>query len=55
MTILDVELTLYVLWFKFIFGLNFLNQFDFPLSQIMVMNIRQRKTKIKLVWKNWNP
>ena len=45
-----------MLWFKFIFGLNFLNQFDFyfPLSQIMVMNVGQRKIKIKLVLKILN-
>ena len=32
---------------------KFLNQFNFafPLFLIMIMNIRQRKIKIELVWK----
>ena len=40
----------YVLWFNF--GLKFSNQFNFyfllPLSQIMVINLKQKETKIKL-------
>ena len=41
----ESKLRKYVLWFKFIFD------FYFPLFQIMIMNTRQRKTKIKVVWK----
>ena len=40
-------------WFNFYFGLKFSNQFNFyfPLSQIMVMNLKQKKIKIKMVSK----
>ena len=41
---------MYMLWFNFYFGLKFSNQFNFhfPLFQIMVMNLKQKK--IKLNW-----
>ena len=39
-----------MLWFHFYFGLKFSNHFNlyFRLSQIMVMNLKQKKIKI-----NW--
>ena len=39
---------IYMLWFKFILGLMFLNWFQFylPLFQIMVMNTWQKKKKL---------
>ena len=45
---------MYMLWFKFILGLKFLNWFQFylPLFQIMVMNTQQKKIKIEPVLKN---
>ena len=41
-----------MLWLNFYFGLKFTNQFNFiffPLSQIMVMNMKQNKIKVELV------
>ena len=42
---------LYMLWFSFYFGFKISNQcnFYFPLSQIMVIRLRQRELKIKLI------
>lgn len=44
------------LWFHFIFGLTFFIPVwvYFPLFQIMIMSMRQIKTKIKLIWKKLN-
>ena len=50
MTLTEVFCTVYMLWFNFLVGLKFRNQFNFnfPLSQIMVMNPKQKQQqKIK--------
>ena len=41
----------YMLWFKFLFGLKFSNQFDFYflLFPIRIMNMRHWKIKTQLV------
>ena len=46
----------YLLWFKFFLGLKFSEPvwFYFSLFEIVVMNLTQRKIKIKLVQKNLN-
>ena len=50
--LLDARNTMY-LWFKFILGLMFFNWFQFhlPLFQIIEINKRQKKIKIKPVLK----
>ena len=51
-----ISYLVYMLQFKFLFGSNFSNQFDFyfPLSNDQSHNLRQRKIKIRLVLKDLN-
>ena len=50
-------LRVYVVWFQFFLVKKFTNQFHFcfPLSQMMVMDQKQKKANIKLVWKFLTP
>ena len=51
-----MKLIYIMLWFKFIFGLKFFKPVWFLFSFVSDYGneIRQRKIKIKLVWKNLN-
>ena len=51
------KLPLHVIWLNFYFGLKFSNQFNFcfPLSQIMIVNQKQKKNKNSTGLKFLNP